>query len=147
MSAAPYSLEALREYRRRKAQATTGAPKAPLTLKDIPPDAPMEEGIVLGCWNGEAFVSWEKWLASTPIAAQPPAPKPCLPDRVRCVTAECGSTQVWLVKDGDRWLMYENSRSSSARRKDFASPFLEHAIRTAEQWYGKPIEGWQVEES
>lgn len=147
MNAAPYSLDALREYRRCKAEATTGAPKAPLMLKDIPPDAPMEEGIVLGCWNGEASVSWDKWLASTPIAAQPPTPKPCLPDRVRCVIAECGSTQVWLAKDGDRWLMYENSRSSSARRKDFVSPFLEHAIRTAEQWYGKPVGGWKAGEA
>lgn len=83
MNAAPYSLDALREYRRRKAEATTGAPKAPLTLKDIPPDAPMEEGIVLGCWNGEAFVSWDKWLASQPVEAfreapreTPPAPLP-----------------------------------------------------------------------
>ena len=69
MSVAAYSLEALREYRRRKAEASTLAAKAPLTLQDIPPDAPMEEGIVLGCWNGEAFVSWEKWLAAQPIEA------------------------------------------------------------------------------
>ncbi len=75
MSAAAYSLEVLREYRRRKAEATTDAPKAPPTLKDIPPDAPMEEGIVLGCWNGEAFVSWEKWLASQPIEAFREAPR------------------------------------------------------------------------
>jgi hypothetical protein len=75
MNAAAYSLEALRQHRRRKAQATTGAPKAPLTLKDIPPDAPMEEGIGLGCWNGEAFVSWEKWLASQPFEAFREAPR------------------------------------------------------------------------
>ena len=75
MNAAPYSLDALREYRRRKAEATTDAPKAPLTLKDIPPDAPMEEGIVLGCWNGEAFVSWKKWLASQPVEAFREAPR------------------------------------------------------------------------
>jgi len=70
MSAAAYSLEALREYRRRKADARTDAIKAPLTMKDIPPDAPMEEGIVLGCWNGEAFVSWEKWLATAPLSVE-----------------------------------------------------------------------------
>jgi hypothetical protein len=29
----------------------------------------MEEGIVIGCWNGKAFVSWEKWLASRPADA------------------------------------------------------------------------------
>jgi hypothetical protein len=75
MSAAAYSLEALREYRRRKADARTDAIKAPLTMKDIPPDAPMEERIVLGCWNGEAFVSWEKWLASQPFEAFREAPR------------------------------------------------------------------------
>ncbi len=63
MKRAPYSLEALREYRRRKEQAKA---KPTVTLAEIPPDAPMEEGIVLGCWNGEAFVSWEKWIASLP---------------------------------------------------------------------------------
>lgn len=75
MSAAAYSLEALRESRRRKAEATENVPTAPLTLKDIPPDAPMEEGIILGCWNGEAFVSWEKWLASQPVEAFRKAPR------------------------------------------------------------------------
>lgn len=79
MSVAAYSLEALREYRRRKALASTVAAKAPLTLKDIPPDAPMEEGIVLGCWNGEAFVSWEKWLASQPVEAFREAPRDVTP--------------------------------------------------------------------
>ncbi|HLI82683.1 MAG TPA: hypothetical protein VKV17_02130 [Bryobacteraceae bacterium] len=83
MSAVPYSIEALREYRRRKAEASTVAAKAPLSLKDIPPEAPMEEGIVFGCWNGEAFVSWKKWLASKPVEAfreaprvTPPVPQP-----------------------------------------------------------------------
>lgn len=145
MSVAAYSLEALREYRRRKADARTDAIKAPLTMKDIPPDAPMEEGIVLGCWNGEAFVSWEKWLATAPIAVQSAGQKLCLPDGARCITAECGSTKVWLAKDGDRWLMYTNSRKASDRRKDFASPFLEHAVRTAEQWYGAPVGDWHEE--
>ena len=61
MRSAPYSLAALREYRRRKEQGKTAVP---LTLADIPPDAHMEEGIELGCWNGQAFVSWERWLTS-----------------------------------------------------------------------------------
>ncbi len=64
MKATPYSLRALREYRQRKQQ---GEVTAAATLADIPPDAPMEEGTVIGCWNGKAFVSWEKWLASQPL--------------------------------------------------------------------------------
>jgi hypothetical protein len=66
MKAAPYSLATLREYRRRNEQRKVASAPA---LKDLPPDAPMEEGIVIGCWNGEAFVSWEKWLASQPAEA------------------------------------------------------------------------------
>lgn len=66
MKAAPYSLAALREYRQRKQQ---GGVTSPPTLADIPPDAPMEEGIVIGCWSGRAFVSWEKWLAAQPLQA------------------------------------------------------------------------------
>jgi hypothetical protein len=142
MSVAAYSLDALREYRRRKAEASTVAAKAPLTLNDIPPDAPMEEGIVLGCWNGERFVAWEKWLATAPVVIEDRAAGPVIPADAECVSADCGGTLVWLVRDGDRWLMFAGSRKS--RRRDFASPFLEHAIRTAEQWYGKPV-GWQVE--
>lgn len=66
MNATPYSLRALREHRQRKERGEhTSAPR----LADILPDAPMEEGIVLGCWNGHGFVSWEKWLASQPAAA------------------------------------------------------------------------------
>jgi hypothetical protein len=61
MKTPPYSLEALREYR----QQQLGQPaSAPVRLADLPPEAPMEAGIVIGCWNGEAFVSWEKWLSS-----------------------------------------------------------------------------------
>ncbi|MBM3744575.1 MAG: hypothetical protein FJW34_02115 [Acidobacteria bacterium] len=71
MSASPYSLEALREYRLK--QAGKPAP-APARLADIPPDAPMEEGIVIGCWNGEAFVSWEKWVLSQSVEAFHRAP-------------------------------------------------------------------------
>jgi len=65
MRSAPYSLADLREYRRRKEQ---GESTPPLTLADIPPDAPMEEGIVLGCWDGQAFVSWDKWVVSHPAS-------------------------------------------------------------------------------
>jgi hypothetical protein len=53
---------------------------------------------------------------------------------------------VWLVRDRDRWLMFAGSRAAGGRRKDFASPFLEHAMRTAEFWYGVPATGWRAEE-
>lgn len=59
--------------------------------------------------------------------------------------ADCGDTRVWIVKDGERWLMYAGSRQPDSRRKDFASPFRNHAMQTAEYWYGPPREGWQAE--
>jgi len=54
--------------------------------------------------------------------------------------ATCGSTPVWLRKDGNRCLMLAGTQKR--RRGDFASPFLEHAIRTAEAWHGPAAGGW-----
>jgi len=70
-----------------------------------------------------------------------------VPPDVACVTAICGSTRVWLVHDRNRWLMFAGSRTAGGRRKDFASPFMEHAMRTAEHWYGAATNGWRAEES
>ena len=39
----------------------------PPTLADIPGDAPMDDDITLGCWNGKRFVDWKTWRAQTPI--------------------------------------------------------------------------------
>jgi hypothetical protein len=141
MSTRPYSLEAWRNFQGRGGRrAETSLPP---TLADIPADAEMDEGIVLGCWNGERFVSWEKWRATSPIERDAPAEPACLISRdAPCVTATCGSTRVWLVRDGDRWLMFAGTRSS--RRRDFASPFLNHAQRTAEAWYDLAEKGWHV---
>lgn len=140
MTAPAYSLAAWRKYREEQEQPKQETP-AGLTLADISADAEMDEGIVIGFWNGERFVSWEKWLATTPIIRAESAP--ALPEDARLVTAVCGKTPVWLARDGDRWLMYAGSRHS--RRKDFASPYLAHAQRTAEACYGPTAGGWQVE--
>jgi len=141
MTAPAYSLEAWRRFK----EGRDHSDEKPATqrLADIPADAEMDEGIVLGCWNGERFVSWEKWLATTPIERDPqPAASP-LPADARCVSATCGGTPIWLVRDGDRWQMFAGTRT--ARRRDFASPFLGHAQRTAEAWFGPAEKGWQVE--
>lgn len=140
MAAPAYSLAAWRKYREDQEQPKRETP-AGLTLADIPADAEMDDGIVIGFWNGERFVSWKKWLAKAPILRAESAP--ALPEDARLVTAVCGNTRVWLVRDGDRWLMYAGSRHS--RRRDFASPYLAHAVRTAEAWYGPAVGGCQVE--
>lgn len=140
MSAATYSLEAWRRFRERKARPEPPASTAPATtLADIPADAEMDEGIVIGFWNGERFVSWEKWLATAPIKVDPAPASLSLPEAT-AYRATCCSTPVWLRKDGDRWLMFAGTEKS--RRRDFASPFLEHAIRTAEAGYGPAADGW-----
>jgi hypothetical protein len=41
--------------------------------------------------------------------------------------------------------MFAGSRTAGGRRKDFASPFMEHAMRTAELWYGPAANGWREE--
>lgn len=143
MNTATYSLEAWRRFRERKElqpeSATTNIP----SLADIPSDAEMDEGIIIGFWNGERFVSWEKWLATAPLAVDA-SPKPS-PLDASAYSADCGGTRVWLAKDGDRWLMFAGSRKAGSRRRDFASPFIEHAMRTAEVWYGPAASGWQPE--
>lgn len=143
MSPATYSLEAWRRFRERKERPPESNATGP-SLADIPADAEMDEGITLGCWNGERFVSWEKWLATAPLvvdAASKSAPVVEAP----AYSAKCGGTQVWLAKDGDRWLMFAGSRKAGSRRRDFASLFLEHAMRTAEAWYGAASGGWRPE--
>jgi hypothetical protein len=50
-----------------------------------------------------------------------------------------GGVSVELRCEGrNRWLMWVNGQ----RRRDFATPYLDHAQRCAEQWYGNPIGGW-----
>lgn len=140
MSASPYSLVAWRRFKEGCDNHDRSA--APQSLANIPADAEMDDGIVLGCWNGERFVSWQKWLATAPIQRDPQPVATPIPADARCVSATCGSTQIWLVRDGDRWLMFAGARTS--RRRDFASPFLSHAQRTAEAWYGPAKKGWHV---
>jgi hypothetical protein len=139
---AAYGREALRRLRER--QARPEQPQHSL-LHDVPPDAPMDDA-VLTVWNGERFVAWEKWLDTAPVECVE-APEPdAIPRTARCVAGVCAGTRVWLVCEGNRWLMFVGGRGAGNRRKDFASPYLEHAMRTAEAWYGVPASGWHAEE-
>jgi hypothetical protein len=143
-----YSRAALQQFREQKERQEALVPEAPpakslFTLDDVPADAPMDEGIVLGFWNGERFVSREKWLATAPVEIDDAPAAPPIPADAQCVTSDCGGTRVWLVRDGERWLMFAGSRRESSRRKDFASPFLGHAQVTAEAWYGPAAREWE----
>ena len=144
---AGFGLEALRRARDEAAHPRRRETPQP-SLEQVPPDAPYEDpNAVLHVWNGERWVPWEKWLAAAPIATEAPhADRSTITGTAECVAGECGGTQVWLVREGDRWRMYAGSRKPSGR-KEFASPFLAHAMRTAEQWYGAPDGGWREETS
>ncbi len=138
-----YGRDALRRLRERQESAVR-EPAQPSLLEQIPPDAPMDDA-TLTVWNGERFVAYDKWLATAPVLIEgTPHDNGALPGDAACVTGDC-SLRVWLVRDGDRWSMFAGSRAAHARRRDFVSPYLEHAIRTAEQWYGAPKGGWRVE--
>ena len=139
---AAFGREALRLLREK--QANPQPEHQPSLLDQIPADAPMDDATVK-VWNGERFVAYEKWLATAPIVREAmPEDKAAIPADAECVVGECGGVKIWLVKDGQRWLMYSGARKAIGRRRDFASPFLGHAIRTAEQWYGAPG-GWRAE--
>jgi len=138
-----YGREALRRLREQQ-EAAVREPMQPSLLEQIPPDAPMDDATIT-VWDGERSVAYEKWLARAPVVVEcTPPDKAAIPADAGCVTGDC-SLRVWLVRDVDRWSMFAGSRAAHARRKDFVSPYLEHAIRTAEQWYGVPSGGWRTE--
>ena len=120
--------------------------KEPSPLDLVPADAPADDETIT-VWNGERFVNWSVWRAHQPTAVGEAAAKPD-PARefadAQRIWAKCGSTLVMLAnEEGERWVMYVGS----LRRRDFATPFLAHAIRTAEFWFGPATAGWQREES
>ena len=141
-----YGLEALRHLRERQQARTTSLDRQPSLLEQIPPDAPMDDALIT-VWNGERFVAWEKWLATAPVeVGEPEQEQAAIPADANCVGADCGGARVWLVREGERWVMFVGARRAGNRRKDFASPFMENAIRTAEAWYGTPAGGWRRED-
>ncbi len=143
-----YGREALRRMREQQ-EATAQEPDSqPSLLQQIPPDAPMDEpDAVLHVWNGERWISWSNWQVAAPVATEEPVQVGvhAIPADAICAAGDCGATRVWLVKDGERWFMYAGSRKAAGRRRDFATPYLGHAIRTAEQWYGAAGGGWRAE--
>jgi hypothetical protein len=144
--ASAYGREALRLFREQQSQIRLKPERQSSLLDQIPPDAPMDDATIT-VWNGERFAANHKWSATVPLVAEEGSEMngPAIPADAACVAGDCGGARVWLVREGERWLMFAGSRTASGRRRDFASPFLAHAIRTAELWYGVPAGGWHVE--
>ena len=140
-----YGSDALRRLREQQTAHVT-APDCQTSLLDqIPPGAAMDDA-TLTVWNGERFVAYDSWLATATIQCDEGPAKPDYPTDSDCIVSLCGSTRIRLTKDGERWLMSTRPHKAWRRSNDFASPFLDHAIRTAEQWYGAPAAGWRSEE-
>ena len=101
-----YSRAAMREARQEREAGNPGTPRL-VTLADVPADAPYEDAeAVLHVWVDDKFIPYAKWLASRPISVESVAAEETpIPADATCVAGACGGTRVWLVRDGDRWLM------------------------------------------
>ena len=147
MSSMAYGREALRRFRDQQSQSTKEQDRQPSLLEQIPADAPMDDATIT-VWTGERFMAYDDWIAVRPITIEenpPEAGLRAVPADATSVVGDCGGARVWLVRDGDRWLMFARARNASGRRRDFATPYLAHAMRTAELWYGAPVAGWRAE--
>lgn len=141
-----YGREALRRAREQHPTRGVEPGRRPPVSFDVPPDAPYEDpDSAVHVWTGEKWIGYDRWLATAPVTIEARAADVASPPNAECVIGDCGVTRVWLMKNPGRWLMFAGSRESKARRRDFASPYLAHAIRTAEQWYGVPAGGWRAE--
>lgn len=141
-----YGLDALRRLRERQKALADNPAGQPSLLEEVPIDAPMDDAVIT-VWNGERFIAWGKWLATASLEVEDPGKGSIeTSPPANCLSAECGGTRVWLVRTGERWQMFVGDRRAGNRRKDFASPFAGHAIRTAEAWYGVPASGWSREQ-
>jgi hypothetical protein len=107
MSAPPFSLDGWRRFKERRDDRDRCT--AWQSLADISADAEMDEGIVLGCWNGGRFVSWEEWMAAVPLDRAPDSGHPAVKPDSDCVSAICGSTP-------------EKGTQSTAKIRRYADP-------------------------
>ena len=141
-----YSRDIIRRVREEQENPAATPETPPVLLAAIPPDAPMDDATIT-VWNGETWVDYGQWRRSRPVAREDPTADamPAISLEAVCVVGACSERRIWLMKDGQRWLMFVGSRKAGGRIKDFATPFLAHAIRTAEASYGAPRGGWRAE--
>jgi hypothetical protein len=91
------------------------------------------------------YVRWFRTEQEALDAYRPKPPVPPEPEPVACIADFSAGIQVELRTDGGhRWLMWELRDGGRIRRKDFASPFLDHAKRTAAHWLGEPTSDWRA---
>ena len=109
-----------------------------------PPDAEYEQPKkAIHVWYEGRFIPYDTWLARGPVAIEEQPPQSVSASATGAM-AQCGATTVWLVQDGSRYLMYAGAKDAAHRRRDFASPYIEHAMLTAELWYGPAAGSWRL---
>src|SRR4051794_36017626 len=92
-----------------------------------------------------------RWSPANPRPLLPPPPRltsprlpPPEPDLSACIARFSSGVEIELHREsGTRWLMWEVRFGRRSRRKDFASPSMEHAKLTAQSWYGQLVDGWR----
>jgi hypothetical protein len=84
-----------------------------------------------------------EWYPSEDAAIAKYAPLSA-PELTACVATFPRGVQIELRHEsGNRWLMWEVCGLRRVSRADFSSPYLDHAKRAAELWYGQPVTDWQ----
>jgi hypothetical protein len=68
MTAPVYGREALRRLREQQAHAADQRDQ-PSLLELVPADTPADNATIT-VWNGERFVTYDKWLATAPLVVQ-----------------------------------------------------------------------------
>jgi hypothetical protein len=81
--------------------------------------------------------------AEPPAPSLPPAPPVAAVEKTEALFAD--NLHIQLRQDGGgRWMIWFSHGAAWRRRKDFATPFLDHARRTAEHWFGAPVSEWHA---
>ena len=144
-----YGREALRRLRDQQARRAADPESAASPMDGVPANAEYESpDDVLHAWDGQKWIPWRKWLVTAATSHDEPGPessRQVADADAGCVAGSCDGARIVLAKEGERWLIYVGALRLANRRKDFGSPFLAHAVRTAEAWYGVPAGGWHAE--
>ncbi len=90
----------------------------------------------------ELIWSEPAWPVTSSAIQAAPAPDE------QCTEATFPGGLIVQIRQGGphRWFLWYTCGAFWRRRKDFATPSLDHGRRTAEFWYGPPLDGWRAPE-
>lgn len=104
-----------------------------------------------GPW-GRGAEGWRNWVMESLDrqfaeyrAAGGAASLPPDPEKAVRAEADCLRGRVLLQRIGERVLMFTLQGRSRRRVRHFATPYMAHAMRQAEAWFGAPARGWVLQ--